>query len=93
MDDIDILLEGSEYGDDGDDIEKNVEDESPSVASEAVASEADSSQVNNSFGGSFKTPLGTTQLRRKSKRLSDISEEVDIRTPIEPLKLPRVIKV
>ena len=90
----------SEYGDDRDDGDFNDddEDESPSVANVAVAndvvaSEADSAQVNNSFSGSFKTPLGNSQPRRRSKRLSDISEEVEIRTPIEPLKLPRNINV
>ena len=102
MDDIDELLEGSEYGDDGD-MNEDAEDESPSVASEAVANDAvasvavasndDSSHVDNSFSGSFKTPLGSSQSRRKSKRLSDISEEIEVRTPIEPLKLPRNIKV
>ena len=92
MDDIDTLLEGSEYGDDGD-VDENDEEESPSVASEAIAIEADSSQSNNPLGGFFKTPLGHSQPRRKSKRLSDISEEIDVKTPIEPLKLPRSINV
>ena len=88
LEDIDELFEGSNYGDDRD----------ASGAETTVSAERNSDtqhqdgNTNSSTGGSNFVVTPSIQTRAQRRRLSDIAEETNIRTPIEPLVI-RQIKV